>query len=337
MIPFLTWSAVALAAAGAVSVCVLALRRVALGRDERARLAAEARLGPLALDLLDGSDVAPADLSEDDARVLADLLCRLGRNLRGVSTERIAAFFEGRGLVAAEIARLDARQAWRRATAAFTLGDMASPTAVPVLLEALRDRDRDVRAAAARSLGRLRAVDAVEPIVRTLAEGRIPRSVAGQALLAIGPAALPSLRALEDADEPEARAFAVELVGLLGDASDGPRLVARLRDSSADVRAKAAFALGRLGAEEGADQLRFALTDRIPFVRAQAARALGVVGDAAAVPELIEVARDDVFAAAHAAARAAARLDATQVKAAAAAPAPGPHVIEAADLLGTGR
>jgi HEAT repeat protein len=337
LIPFLTWSAVGLAAAGAISVCVLALRRLVLGRDERARLEAEARLGPLALDLLDGSDVAPADLSAGDARVLADLLRRLGRNLRGVSTERIAAFFEGRGLVAAEIARLDAGQAWRRATAAFTLGDMASPTAVPALLEALGDRDRDVRAAAARSLGRLGAVDAVETIVRALAEGRIPRSVAGQALLAIGPAALPSLRSLEGAEDAAARAFAIELVGLLGDASDGSRLVACVRDSSADVRAKAAFALGRLGAEEGAEQLRFALGDRIPFVRAQAARALGAVGDAAAVPELIEVARHDVFSAAHASARAAARLDPKQVAAAAAAPAPGPHVIEAADLLRAGR
>ena len=38
--------------------------------------------------------------------------------------------------------RLRSRRAWRRATAAFTLGDMASERAVPELLEVLDDSQR---------------------------------------------------------------------------------------------------------------------------------------------------------------------------------------------------
>jgi HEAT repeat protein len=333
VVPFLTWAAVGLAAAGAVSVLVLALRRIVVGRRELRRLGAENRLRPLALALLDDEQIDVGSLDEREARVLADLLARLGRSLRGVSTERIGAFFEDQGWIDRELAVLRGRRGWRRATAAFALGDMAGREAIPALVEALDDPDRDVRAAAARSLGRLAADEAVEPLVYALAEGRVPLSVVGQALLSIGPAALPGLRRLEDAPEAEARAFAIELVGLLGDASDDARVVGRLRDSSAEVRAKAARALRRLGAEEATNELRGALRDRIPFVRAQAAHALGAVGDTSAAPELIEVARTDAFEPAQAAALAASRLDPRAVAAAAARERPGPHLLEADDLL----
>ena len=328
MITFLTWCSVGLAAAGALSVGVLAVRRVQVARGDAAREAAERRLRPLALALLDGDDVDLAVLSAYDADLLASLLRRYARSLRGDDTARIAAFFADGGWVDRQLAHLSRRSAWRRATAAFTLGDMGSARAVPALVVALHDESADVRAASARSLGVLRAAVAVEPLVYALAERRIPRSVAGQALLAIGQEALPALRELETAPEAEARAFAVELVGLLGTPADGVRIVARLRDSSAEVRAKAARSLGRLGAREGTSALREALADRVPFVRVAASAALGVIGDAEALPELLDIARSDSFDPARAAAHTAARL------------APGvaatehaPHLQEAVDLL----
>jgi HEAT repeat protein len=328
VITFLTWCSVALAAAGTLSVCVLAGRRVVVARAERAREQAERRLRPLALALLDGDDVDLGHLSAVEAELFAALLRRYGRNLRGDDTARIATFFEEGGWVERQLANLSRRSAWRRATAAFTLGDMGSARAVPALTAALHDASLEVRAAAARSLGVLGATDAVEPLVYALAERRIPRSVAGQALLVIGPAALPALRELETAPEAEARAFAVELVGLLGTPADGVRLVERLRDSSAEVRAKAARSLGRLGAREGTSALRAALDDRIPFVRVAAASALGVIGDVDALPALLLMARSDAFDPARAAAHTAARL-APGVAAA----EESPHMQEAVDLL----
>jgi len=333
MISVLTWGAAALAVCGWVSVCALAVRRFVLVRLERRRGKAELRLRRVALALLEGESVDLTDLNGDDADVLATVLGRFGRNLRGATTARIASFFERQGEVYRQLEALGSRRPWRRATAAFVLGDMGSRQGIASLRAALDDPDLAVRSAAARSLGRLGEPTAVEPLVQALAERRIPRSVAGQALLAIGEPALPVLRNLVRAPEPEARGLAVELVGLLGAASDGAELVGRLRDSSAEVRANAAHALGKLGAEEGAAELRGALGDRIPFVRAAVARALGVVGDADVVPELLQVAREDSFDPARAAAGAAARLDPAAVRYAAAVPGAGPHLHEAADLV----
>jgi HEAT repeat protein len=308
MIAALTWLAVGLAAVGAVAVVTLAERRLVLARRERRRADAERRLRPLALALLGGETAAAPELAPADARVLAAVLTRYSQRVTGVERSRVAAFFERGGLIDREVWQLGARRAWRRASAAFALGDMASKRSVPHLVVALDDPSPAVRWAAARSLGQLGAPEAVEPLVYAVANGRVPKARAGQALLAIGVAALPTLWTLSRAPEPGAREFAVELLGFLASPADSALLVERLRDSSADVRAKAARALGGLAAAGAAASLVAALDDRIPFVRAAAARALAVVGDTMAVPALLRVASDDDFDAGRAAAAAVARL-----------------------------
>src|SRR5205085_9142221 len=121
----------------------------------------------------------------------AALLWRLGRQVRGGATERIAGFFEQRGYVDGELEALGSRRAWRRATAAYVLGDMGSIAAAPALLERLvADPDRDVRSASARSLGRLSAVEAAPALLEALAQHRVPRAIAGQALLELGSGAV---------------------------------------------------------------------------------------------------------------------------------------------------
>ncbi|HEY8630408.1 MAG TPA: HEAT repeat domain-containing protein [Gaiellaceae bacterium] len=333
MITLLTWCATGLAAAGWLAVCALAARRLVITRAERRNSEAEVRLRPLALALVEGESVNLEGLDEHEAAVLAALVGRFGRNLRGKSSAHIASFLERRGELQRQLSALETGSAWQRATAAFALGDIGSRRGVHALRCALDDPKAEVRRAAARSLGRLGEPTAVGPVVEALAQSRIPRSVAGQALLAIGEPALPALRALITAPDAEARALAVELVGFLGDASDGGVLVERLRDSSAEVRAKAAHALGRVGAAEGAAELRARLADRIPFVRVAVARALGIVGDPKAVPDLVRVAREDSFDPARAAAHAVARLDPSALRRAAVEPGAGPHLHEAADLL----
>jgi HEAT repeat protein len=210
---------------------------------------------------------------------------------------------------------------------------MGSSKAIPDLIERLQDSEPDVRAAGARSLGRLGATDAVEPLVDGFAAGRLPRSVTGQALLSIGSSAVSGLRVLNEAEDPAARAFGVEVIGLLGDASDEDVLVERLRDTSAEVRAKAARALGRLGAEGATLELAERLDDRAAFVRAAAATALAAVGDHRVVSRLVAMAQQDEFEAARAAAEAAAQLDPEGVRRASAESGAAAHLNEAADLL----
>jgi HEAT repeat protein len=237
MIEVLGAAAAALAALGAVFVAILLLRRLHLARAERLRLDAEGHVRSVALALVHGEPVELAPLSERDAQALAALLARLARWVSGDARRHVAAFFERSGNVARQVEALSDRSAWRRATAAYVLGDMASVEAVPPLLAALDDSEREVRAAAARSLGRLAGIEAVEPLVFALVDGKVPRAVAGQALLSIGPATLPALRGLEHDPDADVRAAAIELVGLLGEAADEGLLVERLRDSSAEVRA----------------------------------------------------------------------------------------------------
>ncbi|MFL5929085.1 MAG: HEAT repeat domain-containing protein [Gaiellaceae bacterium] len=330
----LTIDALAVAAAllliaSTVFLLVLVLRRLGLAREARNRLTLEERLRPLALELLDeDAELAPRELAADEAEVFAELLGRYGRNVRGSVAARLEAWFSSSGAFDVTIERLRSPKDWQRAAAAYALGDMASARAAPDLLAALGDEDPVVRAAAARSLGRLAATEAVEPLLEAQAEGRLPHLVAGQALLAIGPSALPRLLPLVTVDDERERAAAVELVGLIGGAVDARPLVAALRDASAAVRAQAALALGRLGSEEAAARLRDLLDDRIPFVRAAAAEALGAVGDERAAPRLRELAVDDVFEPARAAAHALARVRPELVAAGG-----SPYLDEAADLL----
>jgi HEAT repeat protein len=335
MIRALEVASLALAAAAALFVMVLAVRRVQLARAARRTAAAERRLRPHALAILDGEEPGE-ELVRADSTVVAAVLSRYARQLSGEPREHIARFFEASGHLAAQLSALHSRRAWRRAAAAFALGDMGHDDAVGPLVGALADGSREVRSAAARSLGALGAVAGVEPLVTALATGSVPRAVAGGALLSIGAGAVPSLLALTASTDDRVRAGAIELLGLLGDPHNAHEFSHRLRDAAAEVRAKTARALGRLGAAQASEDLRAALGDRIPDVRAAAAIALGDIGDRAAVVPLWTQARTDRYEPARAAARALAAIDPSLLHDAVPGALLGPHLAEAADLSAVG-
>lgn len=332
MVNGLQFASLGLALAATAFVLVLVLRRVMLSREERRRVAVEDRLRDDALALIDGDEVELPPLSRRDAAIFAAMMARFARQLSGEPRVHIARFFEAGGHIAHQADQLHARRAWKRAAAAATLGDMGSPEAVPALMNALHDSERDVRAAATRSLALLGAAVAVEAIVEQLAAGRVQRAVGGWALVTIGAPALPRLRGLLRDEDANVRAAAAELIGLVGEASDAPELIGLLRDPSAEVRAKSAHALGRLGSGDAAAMLRGSLGDRIFFVRAAAARALGQLGDRPSVPALVHQAQTDRFEAAQAAARALADLSPRGLSEMAALPAGNVHIREAAGM-----
>lgn len=334
MLAVLTIATLALGAASAAFVVLLVWRRTTLAGQERGRSATEHRLRPFALALAAGDDdVAFPVLDRSEQAILAEALARVSRQVTGEARTRIADYFECSAALASELGALRTRRGWRRASAAFRLGDMGCAVAIPALLVALHDRDREVRSSAARSLGRLGADDAAVPLVESLVGATIARPIAFRALLDIGAAALPGLRQMARDADPDIRSTAIELLGWLGGAFDAALLVGALTDSSAEVRARAASALGRLAAADGAEALAGALDDRIYFVRLQAARALGQVGEVTAVPALLRQAREDRFEAARAAAAAVAMIDPDALLVAANEPGAGPHIHEAADLL----
>jgi HEAT repeat protein len=311
---------------------ILAIRRTVLARRDRRYAEAERRVRSLAIALVEGQDGSPPVLTSADQAVLADVLGRYSRKLTGEAEARVAAYFRGTTAVRTALGELRARRMWRRAAAAYRLGDMGNPEAAPAVLAALDDGRREVRAAAARSLGRLGVVEAAVPLVQALVSRRVPNGVAGQALVELGPAAVPELRGTADHPDPDIRAAAVTLIGFVGDSHDAPIAVRALEDPSADVRRSAAETLSRIGAAGAEPPLLAALCDRIHFVRAAAATALGALGSAAALPQLLETARTDRFRPARAAAQAVARIAPRELADAAAEPGAGPHLHEAADL-----
>jgi HEAT repeat protein len=333
MVEALVVVALVLLATTVLLLLVLALRRLVLARRDRRYRAAEQRVRPLAIALVEGEGADPGALSTDDQAVLADVLSRYSRKLRGDADARIAAYFRGSTSLQEELRALGSRRMWRRATAAFRLGDMACKEAIDGLLTALGDDKREVRAAAARSLGRLGVVAAALPIIEVLVARRVPNGVAGQAMLALGSPARSELAGIATHDDPAVRATAITLLGLVGDSGDSRVAVAALVDPSADVRRAAAEALRRIGTSTNEAALRAALDDRMHFVRAEAASTLGVLESTQAVPRLVEIARVDRFRPARAAARAVARIDPDLLEAAAAQRGAGPHLHEAADLL----
>jgi HEAT repeat protein len=310
----------------------LAIRRIVLDRRGRRHAAAVRRLRPVAIRLIEGENGGRPALSAGDQGVLAEVLGRYSRQLTGAADNRVADYFRGSEALAQSQRELGSRRMWQRATAAYRLGDMGCQEAAPALLAALHDKQRTVRAAAARSLGRLKVVEAAKPLVEALVSGRVPNGVAGQALVQLGPAAVPELRTIAEHPSYRLRATAIALLGLVGDSADSPLAVRCLEDPSAEVRAAAADTLARIGGPAAEDALRSALDDRIAFVRASAAVALGVIGSRAALPRLLEMAQTDDFRPARAAAQALARISPKTLVAAAEEPDAGPHLHQAADL-----
>lgn len=191
-----------------------------------------------------------------------------------------------------------------RHDAADAIVKIGSP-AVPALIEALKNENKQVRWRAASALGAIgaEASAAVPALITTLQdEEEYIRRIGAYALGKIGPqasAAVPELLdALQDSDRNISlvAAYALGKIGPQASAAV-PTLIAGLQDANAEVRLNAATALGRIGAEAKTTvpALIAALQDKDKYVRQGAADALGRFGAKGkmAVPALITALRDE--------------------------------------------
>ena len=137
-----------------------------------------------------------------------------------------------------QLRQLHSRRAWKRARPRSRSATSALAAGCPVCSSAARRSGADVRAAAARSLGRLGAIEAIEPLVTASVARRLPRDVADLALLDIGPPrSTASLELARHADSG-VRASAVDLLGLDRRRADiDPRRPTASLDPAASVRA----------------------------------------------------------------------------------------------------
>ena len=116
--------AISLVAVAFILLVALAVRRVALARRDRRRLEAERRVRPLAIALIEDEEADLPALSAYDQQALADVLARYSRKLSGEAGTRIGAYFRTSAALRAARGELGSRNAWRRAQAAYRLGDM---------------------------------------------------------------------------------------------------------------------------------------------------------------------------------------------------------------------
>ncbi len=145
---------------------------------------------------------------------------------------------------------LQSDDAERRWWAARALAAIGGEQAITWLIEALADPDPDVRACAAMGLGALGAPQAIRPLTRLLAdESAYVGRIAGNALIHIGPPAVPALIQALHSPSAAARAGAARaLIPLADHAHDAiPALFAALDDESALVSYYAEEALERMG------------------------------------------------------------------------------------------
>jgi HEAT repeat protein len=175
--------------------------------------------------------------------------------------------------------------------------------AVPVLKEAIKEKDGNLRSIVAHALGQIGpdAKDAIPEIVQALNEQNEPYAISALALALgkIGPNAVPALRELLKGNNVTIQGEAAGALKLMGaDAKDAvPELidVVKKRKDATDIAGLQAIdALGKIGpnAKDAVPELTEALKDKTahsPF-RLRAAMALGNMGPAAkdAVPALVD-------------------------------------------------
>ena len=343
MIEALQLVGVALSVLALATMFVLVGRRLRLGRVERRRAALEQQLRPVALELVDGEEPELGRLSAEEARALAAILGRYARKLRGEPRDRIAQFFEERGAVQRELERLACPASAKRATAAFALGDMGAETSIAPLIAALDDRVRDVRSAAARSLGMLEAEAAVPRLVRSLAGSEVPRAIAGGALLAMGAKAAPGLRMLlrraggarsartrsSCSASPATRATRTRWTRRCTRTTRSPPASGASTRRCGRRRRARSGGSGRAGPRRGCGTRS---NDPAPFVRTAAAHALGRIGDRDAFDALVRQAAEDDYDPAQAAAQALAAIDPLRAMRLGGGEGASAHLAEAAAL-----
>jgi HEAT repeat protein len=176
-----------------------------------------------------------------------------------------------------------------RIQAAHSLGQINSPLAVPILINALSDPTRSVRLESAWALGQIRSPLACSALAARLTDVDLSvQSQAAQSLKSIGSPCIPALSEMLKSSSSDTRSIAARTLGQMGSEKAIPLLIQVLKhDRYPHVRCNAAAALGEIGSHSSVHHLAMILRDSDRSVRNAATRALQRINS----PEAQEVLR----------------------------------------------
>lgn len=180
---------------------------------------------------------------------------------------------------------LKSKDAEKRWTAAHNLGVLGDRRALPLLIEALNDKNKNVSAMATWALGAMRAKEAVIPIIKhiekAMKDDRNSPPYAVEALRDIGDKrAIPALTMIiRESSDTGGKEVAVKAITRICGVEATDLYVELLKNQDDDVRASAAMALSKFPHKKASEALVKAMNEVDPMVSESAAVALGMLGD----------------------------------------------------------
>ncbi len=181
---------------------------------------------------------------------------------------------------------------WRRLEGVRLLGAAAGEESVEILMDAVRDKSPVVRLAAVRSLGRIRSIKSIRPLLDMLSKAEhMSRRLLAQTLIAFGHDVRPFLvrilsDELEKGDNPQFLATVLEVLALTGDVDCKPEVLRAIESPLLEVRIAAFKAATLLHLPLSTEILKKGITDADWQVRAQAVVAAGKLKDTQVIPEI---------------------------------------------------
>lgn len=181
--------------------------------------------------------------------------------------------------------------------AAWALGNIRSETAVQYLIDALKDEKEDVRRSAAEALGNIRSETVVQPLINALKdedEDVRESAIVSLAIIKSETAVQPLINVLNDKYEDEnIRWTAGWALGNIESETAVQPLIKALKDENEFVRQRAERTLGKIKPKNLVQPLINALKDEDKNVRRKTAEALGNIKSEAAVQPLINMLNDE--------------------------------------------
>jgi hypothetical protein len=298
-----------------ILLLVIIVLRLVTDRNFRQEAEFRSRSKPLLRSFLAGdvtAEVAGAVLSSNP-RLARLLMMEEAESLGEGGREKLLPLTASFPFVRSELSNLGSRHWEKRLRAAEALGYLGNDTALPGLMNALRDDILSVRFAAAYSLARLGCEDAVDPILRALdVPGEISQRRVAEVLVILGakvagpmitvlthPSAqensiaiaarvvgslrihrgIQPLASLLAHPSANVRLNAVRSLASIADHSQTPAIARLAEDPAWEVRSAVMQALGRLGAADQINLLLQGLSDQEWWVRYNAAQALHAIGE----------------------------------------------------------